>query len=139
MTSNTGWPSAHIIPAELATLVDAVIDLQDREAGCVLALVTDRHDDLVAPVIVDEIPVDADPDDLARLVAHLADIASHLDSQAGLALGVGRPGAARMESGDELWSPALASACAESGVHGLGVAIATPQGVLLADDDAAAA
>lgn len=129
----------HVRPSTLVDVVDAFLDPVDRIAGCVLALVVDENDDLVAPLLVDDVPGDATAVDVHRLVSGLVDIASHFQRRPALGLGVGAGAGAVLPVPAGVWADALAEACTGTVVRPLGVVLATPQDLRRVDDDAAAA
>ncbi len=119
------WTSLPIeTPGLAGDVVDLTVDLASREAGCVCLIVTTPDGRPGAPMIVDEVPEDADPAAFGGVLeALLPDLRQ---SGAALVFARGRPGRMLLTDADRRWHQMVFEACRASGVQLVGAYLATP-------------
>ena len=124
MTFHDLPPNARDLPLDdpvlRADLVDLVVPLESREAGCLALLLLDEEHLCRVPVVVDEMGA-PDPasvrDALERLVVEVPVPA--------LVVAIGRQGSHRLTDADRACHQAVVEVCRDAGVELLGTYLAT--------------
>ena len=107
-----------------ADVADLFVGVAAREAGAVAVLLTDDDRRLVQPVVLDDVPDDADPQ---RLVPFLDELARMLHGTGGgLVFVRGRDGSVLLTDADRRWHEAVLAACRRGGLRLDGAYLATP-------------
>ena len=107
-----------------ADVADLFVGITAREAGAFALLLTDGDRRLVQPVVVDDVPDDADP---AAVVPLLDGIAESLRRTGGGFVFVrGRAGSVLLTDADRHWHEVVLAACRRGGVRLDGAYLATP-------------
>ena len=121
---------ASAIPVEderfAADLVDLFVGHRSRIRGCVLLGIGDVDGRIRQPVVVDDVPIGADPD-------RLADIVELLSREFGLPtllFARGRTGSPVATDADRAWHQAVIDACRRHDIRLLGAFVATPDDVV---------
>lgn len=126
------------LPADLSThplhdgtiaadVIDLIVDPEDRERGCVAAMLCDADGIGRQPVVLSDIPhADAIAGVRRLLDIFLPQIAA---SGGTVLLGLGRPGSVLLTDADRAWHEAALDACRAHGVRLLGAFVATPAAV----------
>lgn len=126
-------------PGILLGVSDLALTHADRIHGGLLLLLTDDRLRLQVPFMVDDIPRGADRQEKEDFARTMATTLSGPCPTGGIAVVVARRGSLRPTRGDQVWAEIVQAACARAGLVFLGCVVATPGGVALLDDSAAAA
>ena len=119
------WPDLPLdTPGVGVDVADLVVGVADRESGCLGFLLTDDRCRLVQPLVVCDVPDDADP----TVVAGPLDAALAMVREHGGSLGFvrGRDGSMLVTDGDRAWHEAVLAACRRAEVPVIGAWLATP-------------
>lgn len=120
-------------PAIFADVIDLLVSSRDRLDGAVHVLLCGRTGRLLQPCAVStrDMPPGADRrkafDVFARVLADSGD-------DGGIVVAIARDGRAGVTDSDREWHQAALEVCREHGIRLLGVAVATPRGVVRLPD-----
>ncbi len=119
------WTSLPIeTPGLAGDLVDLTVGIASREAGCVALIVTTPDGRPGTPMLVDEVPEDADPQRFGEFLETL--LPTLRQTGAGLVFARGRLGGVLLTDTDRRWHQMVFQACAAHGVRLVGAYLATP-------------
>ena len=124
-------------PVVAGDVIDLIIGLADRAGGCLALMICDSEDRGVQPVLVGEVPEDADPGGLVNLLRAVAPMLQ--ESGGSVLVGRGRAHGVRATDADREWHEAAIRSCREAGIRLLGFHVATAEGVLRLPDPLQAA
>jgi hypothetical protein len=111
-----------------ADVIDLIIGDADRAGGCIGVMLCDAEDRGLTPVVVSEVPADADVGGLCTLLEVVLPL---LSEQGGsVLLGRGRPRGTRPCDADRAWHQLSIDRCAAHGVRLLGFYLATRDGIV---------
>ena len=111
-------------PGLAADVADLFVSVADRESGCVALLLTDAERRLAQPVLINDVPPDADPRPLAEFLTGLA--ATLRAARGALVLVRGRLGRVLLTDDDRRWHELVLATCRREEVLVLGAYLATP-------------
>ncbi len=110
-----------------AEVLDLIIGEQDRASGCVAMMVCDEEHRGIMPIVLSDVPHDAD---LASLQSLLDLILPRVAERGGsLLMGRGRPRGGVPTEVDRAWHQCTVDACRAHGVRLLGFYVATRDGL----------
>ena len=118
-------------------VIDLIIGLADRAGGCLALMICDDEHRGVQPVLVGEVPEDADPSGLVNLLHAVAPMLR--ESGGSVLVGRGRAHGVRATDADREWHEAAIRTCREVEIRLLGFHVATAEGVLRLPDPLEAA
>ncbi len=107
-----------------ADVADLFVGIAAREAGAFALLLTDGERRLVQPVVVDDVPDDADPAAVVPLLDHVAQ--SLRGTGGGFVFVRGRAGSVLLTDADRRWHEVVLAACRRGGARLDGAYLATP-------------
>ncbi|HET7398970.1 MAG TPA: hypothetical protein VFJ94_10655 [Intrasporangium sp.] len=110
-----------------ADVIDLIIGDQDRADGCVGVMVCDDQHRGIQPVVVSDVPHDADSSGLAQLLDLLLPLVA--SNGGSVLVGRGRPRGGVPNDLDRQWHQQAIDSCAAHGVRLLGFYLATRDGV----------
>lgn len=110
-----------------ADVIDLIILDEDRAAGCVGLMLCDSEDRAIQPVVLKDVPDDADPAEFATLLDLVLPLVAATDGS--VIIGRGRPRGTRPTDSDRTWHEQAIRSCREHGVRLLGFHLATGDGV----------
>lgn len=110
-----------------ADVIDLIVGDSDRADGCLGLMVCDAHDRGVRPIVLPDIPHDADPSAVATLLDQL--LPGVARQRGSLLVGRGRPRGGVPNDVDRAWHQQTIDSCAAHGVPLLGFYLATRDGV----------
>lgn len=114
-------------PVVQADLVDLLLGIDERRGGVVGLMICDQSDRGVQPVVIGDVPPEAD---FSRLVPFLELVLPMVADNAGSVLvGRGRRRGLAPTDADREWHQGLIDACRRHGARLLGFYLATPDGV----------
>lgn len=110
-----------------ADVIDLIIKESERAAGCIGLMLCDDHDRGIQPVVVNDVPADAD----LHTFGDLLDMVLPLVAGRGgsILVGRGRHRGRRPSDSDRAWHEVAIRACRRHGVRLLGFYLATADGV----------
>ena len=115
-----------------ADVIDLIIAEKDRAAGCFGVMVCDEHRRGLQPIVVNEVPADAEAADLASFLDLLLPLVSQ--KRGSIVVGRGRPVGRRPSDRDREWHQQAIDSCRAHGVPLLGFHLATHDGVFRLPD-----
>lgn len=107
-----------------ADVADLFVGTAARAAGAVAVLLTDDERRLLQPVVIDDVPDDADPTAMVPLLDGLAGMLR--ETGGGLVFVRGRAGSVLLTDADRRWHEVVLSACRRGEVRLDGAYLATP-------------
>ena len=107
-----------------ADVADLFVGVAAREAGAVAVLLTDDERRLVQPVVVDDVPDDADPTEVVPLLDGISEMLR--ETGGGMVFVRGREGSVLLTDADRRWHEVVLAACRRGGVRLDGAYLATP-------------
>ena len=110
-----------------ADVIDLLIGDGDRRAGCVALMVCDEEHRGILPIVLSDVPHDADLGALVSLLDLLLPLV--VERGASLLMGRGRPGDGVPTDVDRAWHQQTLESCRAHGVRLLGFHVATRDGV----------
>ncbi len=110
-----------------ADVVDLFVADSARADGALGILVCDEHGRLVQPIVLSDVPPDADATTVAAFFLHL--LPRVAEQQGSLVVGRGRPRGGVPNDLDRAWHQQTIDSCATHGVPLLGFYLATRDGV----------
>ncbi|WP_392542888.1 hypothetical protein [Oryzobacter telluris] len=110
-------------PGLASDLADLFVGHADREGGCVAFLLAGPDLTLAQPVVIGDVPADADPAVIAPFLAHFGPDLG--EAVSGLVFVRGRPGSALLTDSDRQWHETVLEACRTSGLRLVGAFLAT--------------
>ncbi|WP_076258955.1 hypothetical protein [Intrasporangium flavum] len=119
-------------PVVAGDVIDLIIGEADRAGGCLALMVCDSEHRGVQPVLVGEVPEDADPGGLVNLLHAVAPLLH--ESGGSVLIGRGRAHGTRATDADRAWHEAAIRTCRSAGLTLLGFHVATAEGVLRMPD-----
>ena len=136
------------LPEELSTLalddplaqsdaVDLLLSADDRRSGALALLVCDSSDRLVQPVVVADVPDEAEPQRLVALLDLLFPVLA--EDHGSVLFARGRSRGLSASDLDRSWHQAVIDAARRHGVRLLGFHLATPAGVVALPEPLSAA
>ena len=111
-------------PGLAADVADLFVGHADRERGCVALLLAGPDLRMLTPLVVSDVPPDADPTMVAPAPARARTRAGGRPGRAGVR--PGRPGSVLLTDADREWHEVVLGACEESGMRLVGAFLATP-------------
>ena len=124
-------PRANEIPLTnrrvAADVIDLIISDADRAAGCVAVMICDSEHRGIQPVVLHDVPHDADAGGFATLLDMLLPLVAENDGA--LLIGRGRPHGTSPNDTDRSWHQMAIDRCADQEVSLLGYYLATADGV----------
>lgn len=126
------------LPADLSTrplddetiaadVIDLILEPEDRERGCLAAMLCDSVGVGIQPVVLGDIPPGEATAGVRRLLdVLLPDVAA---ARGTILLGLGRAGSVLLTDADREWHEAAIQVCRNHGVRLLGAFVATPAAV----------
>ena len=119
------WPDLPLdTPGLAADVADLFVGHADRERGCVALLLAGPDLRMLTPLVVSDVPPDADPTMVGPLLRGLGpELGAALG---GLVFVRGRPGSVLLTDADREWHEVVLGACEESGMRLVGAFLATP-------------
>ena len=114
-------------PRHAADVIDLITLVEDRDAGCLTAMLCDDRNRGVQPVCLDGLGPRASPEAMVELLRLLLPLVAQAGGSVLLARG--RPGQPRATEDDRRWHRSALDLCREHGVELLGFHVATRQGV----------
>ena len=124
-------------PVVAGDVIDLLIGEADRAGGCLAVMICDREDRGVQPVLVGDVPEDADPGGLVNLLRAITPLLRESDGS--VLVGRGRAHGVRATDADREWHEATIATCRAAGLRLLGFHVATAEGVLRLPDPLEAA
>ena len=124
-------------PVVAGDVIDLIIGEADRAAGCLAVMVCDSEHRGVQPILVGDVPDDADPGGLVNLLRAVAPLLQ--ESGGSVLIGRGRAHGSRATDADREWHEAAIATCRAAGLQLLGFHVATAEGVLRLPDPLQAA
>jgi len=110
-----------------ADVIDLILEPDERERGCVAAMLCDADDIGVQPLVLGDLGPEGPVTGARRLLDHvLPELAAVGGS---VLLGLGRPGGVVLTDGDRAWHQSVLDLCRAHDVRLLGAYIATPAAV----------
>lgn len=110
-----------------ADVIDLIVSDADRAAGCVGVMICDAEDRGIQPIVLHDVPPDAEASDFARLLDLLLPLVA--DKDGSILIGRGRPHGTGPNDHDRAWHELAIAQCADHEVDLLGYYIATADGV----------
>jgi len=110
-----------------ADVIDLIIKESERAAGCVGLMLCDEGDRGVQPVVVNEVPHDADQRTFGDLLDAVLPLVA--ERSGSIVVGRGRPRGTRPTDADRAWHEEAIRGCRRHGVRLLGFYLATADGV----------
>jgi hypothetical protein len=110
-----------------ADVIDLLIGDGDRRAGCVALMVCDEEHRGIMPIVLSDVPHDADLGALVTLLDLLLPLV--VERGGSLLMGRGRPGCGVPTDVDRAWHQQTIESCRAHGVRLLGFHVATRDGV----------
>lgn len=110
-----------------ADVIDLIIGDTDRATGCVGLMICDSEHRGVQPLVLHDIPADADASGLAQLLRLILPLVT--DNRGSVLIGRGRPRGSAPDDVDRAWHHCAIDLCSEAGVPLLGFYLATGDGV----------
>lgn len=124
------WSRHPIEEARCADVVDLFVGERDRAHGCLAFLVLDGEGRMRSPMIVGDVPADADPDRVLSFLGHLADT---LRASRGSVIFVrGRAGEPFLTDADRRWHELALAGLADDDMPLLRAAYLATPGVVRA-------
>ena len=124
-------PRANEIPLTnrrvAADVIDLIIGDADRAAGCVGVMICDSEGRGIQPVVLHDVPPDAEASGLAQLLDMLLPLVA--EKGGGLLIGRGRPHGTAPNDTDRAWHQMAIDRCADHEVDLIGYYLATADGV----------
>lgn len=124
-------PRANEIPLTnrrvAADVIDLIISDADRAAGCVGVMICDSEHRGVQPVVLHDVPPDADAGGFGQLLDMLLPLVAANDGA--LLIGRGRPHGTAPNDTDRAWHQMAIDRCSDHGAALLGYYLATADGV----------
>jgi hypothetical protein len=114
-------------PALAADVVDLIIGDRDRRSGAVGFMLCDAGHRGIQPLVVTDVPGQAELDALSRLLELVLPLVA--EQGGSVLVGRGRPGGLPPTDDDRVWHQCAIDVCRAEGVPLLAFCIATPQGV----------
>jgi hypothetical protein len=119
------WTSLPIeTPGLAGDVVDLTVGIASREAGCVCLILTTPDGRPGTPILVDEVPEDADPERFGDVLEMV--LPGLRESGAALLFARGRLGGVLLTDADRRWHQVVLEACRAHGVRLAGAYLATP-------------
>ena len=110
-----------------ADVIDLIIGDTDRATGCVALMICDAEDRGIQPILLHDVPPDADASGLAQLLGMLLPLVA--DNDGSVLIGRGRPRGTAPDDVDRAWHQLAIDRCADHEVDLLGFYLATGDGV----------
>ncbi|HET8989048.1 MAG TPA: hypothetical protein VFN43_11090 [Humibacillus sp.] len=110
-----------------ADVIDLLIGEEDRASGCVGLMVCDEEHRGILPIVLSDVPHDADLAALVRLLDLLLPLV--VARGGSLLMGRGRPGGGVPTDVDRAWHQQTIESCRGHGVRLLGFHVATRDGI----------
>lgn len=110
-----------------ADVIDLIISDDDRRSGCVGLMVCDEEDRGILPVVLSDVPHDADVSALRTVLDLILPLV--VERGGSLLLGRGRPSGGVPNDVDRVWHQQTIDSCRAHGVRLLGFYLATRDGV----------
>jgi hypothetical protein len=124
-------PRASEIPLTHRRVASDVIDLivgdTDRAAGCVGVMICDSEDRGIQPIVLHDVPPEADAHGLAQLLDLLLPLVA--ENAGSVLIGRGRPHGTAPNDLDRAWHQMAIDRCADHEVDLIGYYLATADGV----------
>ncbi len=114
-------------PRLAADVIDLIISAEARADGCLGIMVCDERGRGLKPIVLSDIPHDADATTLASFFAHLLSVVA--EQPRSLLVGRGRPRGGVPNDLDRAWHQQTIDSCTAHGVPLLGFYLATRDGV----------
>jgi hypothetical protein len=114
-------------PRIAADVIDLIIGDQARTDGCVGLMVCDEEHRGIVPIVLSDVPHDADLEALGALLDLILPLV--VARGGSLLMGRGRPGGGVPTDADRAWHQRTIDACRAHGVRLLGFHVATRDGV----------
>lgn len=114
-------------PHVAADVMDRIIDLESRAGGCLGVMVCDEEHRGVMPIVLSDVPHDADSSGLAQLLDLVLPLV--VERGGSVVIGRGRPRGRVPNDVDRAWHQQAIDSCAAHGVPLLGFYLATREGV----------
>ena len=111
-----------------ADVIDLIIGDADRASGCIGLMLCDSEHRGLTPVIVSDVPSDADTHGLARLLELVLPLVA--ETGGSVLLGRGRPRGTTPNDADRAWHQTAIDHCTGHGVDLLGFYLATGDGIV---------
>lgn len=124
-------------PVLAADVVDLVLSHEDRRGGCLGLMVCDEADRGIQPIVLTDVPEDADIEALAQLLDMALPPIGRDDGAVLVARG--RRRGLTPNDTDRAWHQRVIDGCRVHGVRLLGYHVATPDGVLALPEPLSAA
>ena len=110
-----------------ADVIDLIIGDTDRANGCVALMICDDEDRGIQPILLDDVPPDADASRLGQLLSMLLPLVA--DNNGSVLIGRGRSRGTMPDDVDRAWHQLAVDRCATHEVVLLGFYLATGDGV----------
>ncbi|WP_235508782.1 hypothetical protein [Terrabacter sp. Root85] len=110
-----------------ADVIDLIIGDTDRATGCVALMICDAEDRGIQPILLHDVPPDAEATGLAQLLGMLLPLVA--DNDGSILIGRGRPRGTAPDDVDRDWHQLAIDRCADHEVDLLGFYLATGDGV----------
>ena len=110
-----------------ADVIDLLIGDGDRSAGCVALMVCDEEHRGILPIVLSDVPHDADLSALVSLLDLLLPLV--VERGGSLLMGRGRPGCGVLTDVDRAWHQQTIECCRTHGVPLLGFHVASRDGI----------
>ena len=110
-----------------ADVIDLLISEEDRASGCVGLMVCDEEHRGILPIVLSDVPHDADVDALANLLNLILPLV--VERGGSLLMGRGRPGGGVPTDVDRSWHQQTIDSSRSHGVRLLGFHVATRDGI----------
>jgi hypothetical protein len=114
-------------PHLAADVIDLMVGDEARASGCIGVMVCDRHDRGIQPIVLTDVPDNADSSGLRQLLEMLLPIVA--EDGGSVLIGRGRRRGSAPSDLDRAWHQQAIESCNASGVRLLGFHLATAQGV----------
>jgi len=110
-----------------ADVIDLIIGDTDRASGCVALVICDAENRGIQPILLHDVPPDADASGLGQLLSMLLPLVA--DNDGSVLIGRGRPRGTLPDDVDRAWHQLAIDRCATHDVDLLGFYLATGDGV----------
>ena len=110
-----------------ADVIDLLISEEDRAGGCVGLMVCDEEHRGILPIVLSDVPHNADVDALTTLLDLILPLV--VERGGSLLMGRGRPGGGVPTDVDRTWHQQTIDSCRAHGVPLLGFHVATRDGI----------
>jgi hypothetical protein len=124
-------------PTLAADVVDLILGDEARAGGAIAFVLCDHAGRGLQPVVLSDVPDDADSQGMRQLLDHLLPIVA--EAEGAVLIGRGRRGGLTPTDADREWHQLAISACAAHGVRLLGYYLASADGIAAMPDPLTAA